>query len=48
MKKFNLVKIGKWVGLGLSAIGMIVTGLVTSKENESALEKLVEKRLGNK
>lgn len=47
MKKFDLLKIGKYLGLGFSAIGMIITGLVTSKENESTLEKLVEKRLNN-
>lgn len=45
MKKLDLVKVGKYVGLALSAIGMIVTGVVTSKENKSTLEKLVNERL---
>lgn len=45
MKNMDLIKVGKFLGLGFSAIGMIVTGLVTSKENKINLEKLVEARL---
>lgn len=45
MKNLDLIKVGKYLGLGFSAIGMIVTGIVTSKENKSVLEKLVNERL---
>ena len=46
-KKPDLLKIGKWVGIAASAIGMIVTSVVSSKENEKALAKLVDERMKN-
>ena len=45
MKKINLLQVGKWVGIGASAIGMIVTSIVSSKENEKALAKLVDEKM---
>lgn len=45
MKNLNLIKVGKTVGLVLSAAGMIITGLISSQENKSVLEKLVNERL---
>jgi hypothetical protein len=38
------LKIGKIVGLLLTLGGTAVTALVTSKENERTLEKLVNKK----
>lgn len=45
MKNINLLKLAKVGGLLLSIGGMVVTSLVSSKENEKVLEKLVDKRL---
>lgn len=45
MKNINLLKVGKWVGIAASAIGMIVSSVVSSKENEKALAKLVDEKM---
>ena len=41
----NGLKLAKGLGMLLSIGGMLVTSIVSSKENEKILEKLVEKRL---
>jgi len=44
----NKIKIFKFVGIGLSVAGMLVTAFVGDKENKLQLEELVNSRLGNK
>jgi hypothetical protein len=44
----NKIKIFKFVGIGLSVAGMLVTAFVGDKENKLQLEALVNSRLGNK
>lgn len=44
----NKIKIIKFVGIGLSVAGMLVTAFVGDKENKLQLEALVNSRLGNK
>lgn len=47
-RKIDMLKVGKWVGIAASAIGMIVTSIVSSKENEQSLAKLVDERMKEK
>ena len=44
--KNNFVKIAKIGGILLSIGGMIISSIVSSKENEQILQKLVDERLG--
>lgn len=45
MKKFDVVKVAKGVGMLLSIGGMVLTSWVSGKENEKVLQKLVDERL---
>lgn len=47
MKKVDLVKVIKWVGLGLTVGGTIASSWSNDKENTRTLEKLVDERLNS-
>lgn len=45
MKKLDIVKVAKGVGMLLSIGGMVLTSWVSGEENKKVLEKLVDERL---
>ena len=50
MAKININKeaLLKWAGIACSGAGMIITALVTSKENNKAIEKAVKDYIDKK
>ena len=45
MKKIDVVKVVKWVGLALTVGGTVASSWSSDKENAKTLEKLVDERL---
>lgn len=42
-----IIKVGKYVGLGLSVAGMVITSMVTSKDTSLKITEAAKEAVGN-